>query len=258
MSSFKEINYLEEMREKTTEQFKKENFDKLLQLAAEPISEVQDNIKKFLESRDIDKAVGLQLDVIGRIVGISRYLDSFDLFEYFGFEGAVSAETFGSTENELGGFFKSLNSAAGGDYVLSDEAYRFFIKAQIIKNSTASTPNELLNFMSFLFGEDVKIYYKGGGATMQILFGRELDSFEKNLLFFYSNEQGYQSRFIIKTLGVGIKFGTFNQENFFAFSGVPNAKGLGKKKDSYGYDYGSDFSGPAIDKMGGTIATYLS
>lgn len=254
----KEIDFLESVRERNTEEFKdKTVIDKYLQLMTMPLQEAHEQIKKMLVVRDIDVAVGLQLDVIGRIVGINRLLNSFDLYEYFGFEGELNADTFGSVSNEEGGFFKSLNSAIGGDFLLSDEAYRFFIKAQVIKNSTASTPDQLLDFMSFLFGADTKVYYRGGGATMTILFGRELDSFERNILLFYNTEQGYRSRFIIKTLGVGVNFGTFDQNNFFAFQGFPNAKGFGELKDSYGYDYGNDFSGRSLESSGGKLATLL-
>lgn len=263
MAEITVFDFLESVRNRTTEQFKeKEVWDSYLQLMTAEIEQVQENIVKMLRARDIDVAVGVQLDIIGRIVGIPRLLASFELYEYFGFEGAIAAETFGSLSNEDGGFFRSLNSAVGGDYVLSDDAYRFFIKAQIVKNRTNSTPDELLDFMSFLFGEDTKIYYKGGGAKMTIFFGRELSDFEKNLLNFYVTNKGFSSRFIMKTLGVSLDFATFDQNRFFAFQGFPNARGFGTRNLSdsgFGRNFGSDWSTKfgSQSATGGILATQL-
>jgi hypothetical protein len=259
MSDLTKFDFLESVRNRTTDQFKdKPVWDKYLQLMSYELEEIQANVEKLLQARDIDVAVGVQLDVLGRIVGIPRTLKSFELYEYFGFDGAVAAETFGSLSNEDGGFFRSLNSAVGGDYVLTDNSYRFFIKAQIIKNAAKSTPEEVVKFMSFLFGDNTKIYYKGGDAKMTIFFGKELNSFEKNLLNFYSTTNGYSSRFIMKTIGVGIAFATFQPQNVFAFQGFPNAKGFASTVESFGDSWGDEWGGGTALELGGVFATSLT
>lgn len=257
---FNEIDHLGYTRENITEQFKnKAVIDKYLQLLFYQKQFIQSTIKDLVQSRSIDEAYGAQLDIIGEIVGQPRTLISFNILEYFAFLGYPNAQTFGDLDDpSIGGFFYSLGDPIGGDLVLTDEVYRYFIKAKIIKNNTASTPNDVIAFIVFLLGE-IPVYLRDGGAEITIFFGRDLSNFEQNLLNFISYDLGYGSRFILKTLGVRINLATYKQNAFFAFKGFPGAKGFGSLEGvGWDEDWGESwdgFSEPSGD--GGYFATYL-
>ena len=247
---YESIDYLTEARGRTTEQLKeKDVFDRYVQLLIAEQTEIQNAFKDLLQKRSIDEATGAQLDIIGRIVGQSRELISVDNFDFFGFAGAPKAGSFGTVGNpQIGSKFWSLGTPLAGNVLLDDETYRLFIKAKILKNQTASTPEEVLAFVNFLFGTEQSAIFEGQ-AEYTIMFGRVLSLFEQNLLNYITNSPGYPSRLIPKTVGVRINFGYFLAGQYFGFQGVPGALGFGDLSGTYGYGLGygigygaSDFS----------------
>lgn len=88
---------------------------------------------------DLDNAVGKQLDIIGRIVGINRKVPFAVPKNYFGFEGHLNSYPFGSKFNIVVSYpFRSKFEIPYSDGQLNDNDYRFFIKAKIIKNYATS------------------------------------------------------------------------------------------------------------------------
>lgn len=253
-------DYLTTAKDQITEQFKnKEILDLYLQLIIDQQYEIQQVFKDLLQKRSIDEATGAMLDIIGEIVGQPRELISVDLFDFFGFQGALKAGSYGDFGNpSIGSRWHDFGTPLGGNVLLDDETYRLFIKAKILKNNTASTPEEFLAFINFLFGTTTTAYLAEGDAEYTILFGRELTTFEQALLNYVSTSAGYPSRLIPKTVGVRVNFGYFLADNYFGFQGAPGAKGYGDLTGTYGYGLGyglaygdSDF---AITG-GGTYAT---
>lgn len=256
---FTEQDYLTEGRSRLGEQFKnKQIIDRFIQLLLDQQEQLQDVFKDLIQKRSIDEATGATLDLIGEIVGQPRELLSADLYSFFGFQGALKADTFGeSAQPVLGGRFYDFGTSLGGNVLLDDETYRLFIKAKILKNTTASTPEEFLAFINFLFGTEKTALFEGQ-AEYTVLFGRELSTFEQVLLNYVSNSQGYPSRLIPKTVGVRINFGYFQANNYFGFQGVPGAKGFSEFVGTFGWGLGygigygdSDFSSSG----GGYFAT---
>ena len=93
---FTEQEYLSEARSRTGEQFKnKEIIDRYIQLLIDQQTQIQSVFKDLIQKRSIDEATGATLDIIGEIVGQPRELISADLFNFFGFQGALKADTFG-------------------------------------------------------------------------------------------------------------------------------------------------------------------
>lgn len=90
---------------------------------------------------DIDKATGYRLDVIGRIVGLSRSVPAVIAKVFFGFEGHENSAGFKSKSKPgyMGAPFYSKFSPAYGDYQLGDNEYRRFLKVKIAKNATSGT-----------------------------------------------------------------------------------------------------------------------
>lgn len=226
---FLEEDFLGVARERITVQFEgKDIIDRYLQLLIEEQGKIQQVLKDLMQKRSIDEATGAQLDIIGEIVGQPRELISADLFDFFGFQGALKAGSYGDVNSpSLGARWYDFGTPLAGNVLLDDKTYRLFIKAKILKNNTASTPEEFIAFVNFLFGTDITAYLAEGTAEYTILFGRELTAFEQVLLNYVSNSQGYPSRLIPKTVGVRVNFGYFLANNYFGFQGAPGAKGYG-------------------------------
>jgi len=230
INEFEIVDYLEEARSRVTHQFKdKVVFDKYLQILISGQVEIQEAVRQVMQLRSIDTATGKQLDIIGEIVGQQRELIDADLIPYFAFLEYPEARTYGDlTDSSIGGYYSSVTEPITGNVLLNDEQYRQFIKAKIIKNITNVTPNQLLTFISFVFGVNVNNIIAEGSGEFTVLIGRNLNSFERALVTYYTEKDGYPSYFLPKPAGVRINTGSFDGENFFAFQGVPSAKGFGE------------------------------
>lgn len=247
-------DYLAVARSRVTEQFKTEDhpiFDKYLQILLTGKIELQEVFRQLMQERSIDTAIGAQLDIIGEIVGQPRELIDTALLTYFAYLGYPNAQSFGDlTNTSVGGPYRGVNDPLAGNTLLSDEQYRLFIKAKIIKNNTNATPNQILDFINFVFGSSSNQLIEEGDAAYTLMIGKELSDFEKVLLTYVSYASGYPSRFVPKPIGVRVNYGTYVSGGAFAFQGVPNAKGYGDLLSGtygygagYGLDYGdSDFT----------------
>jgi hypothetical protein len=226
---FTTVDYLSEARERVTEQFKdKSVFDKYLELLLYSQIEIQNTLKDLMQLRNIDTAVGAQLDVIGRIVGQERELIAADLYEFFGFVGALTAQPMGELGSSEGGIFYTFGTPLGGNRTLDDETYRKFIKAKIFKNVTASTPEEFISVVNLIFDTDTTYITEGAEAEFTVYFGRPLSNLDKALLDYISYNQAYPTRMLPKTIGVKMNFN---------FDGIPSGAG------GYGTGYGVSYGG---------------
>lgn len=215
ITPFYEEDYLGVARSRITEQFKdKEVIDRFLQLLIFAQTELQSVFKDLMQLRSLDTATGEQLNILGRIVGQDRVLLNSDLYDFFGFQGALKAGSMGTLEDaNVGSIFYSLGEPLGGNIELSDETYRLFIRAKILKNTTASTSEEFIRSINLIFGdssiiaiEDESPEYSG---NVLVLFGRPLSDFERGLLNYTDNSSGYASGLIPKTIGVNVRYGEY-------------------------------------------------
>ena len=253
-------DYLSIARSRVTEQFKTESapvFDKYLQLLLGGKIELQEVFRQLMQERSIDTAVGAQLDIIGDIVGQPRELIDTALLVFFAFQGYPNAQSFGDLDNTaLGGPYRGVNDPIAGNTLLTDDQYRLFIKAKIIKNNTNATPNQILEFINFVFGSNHNQLIEEGDAAYTLLIGKELSDFERVLLTYVSYSSGYPSRFVPKPIGVRVNYGTFISGDAFAFQGVPGAKGYGDLTTiaaigGYGSSYGLVYGGVDSIVVGG-------
>ena len=97
---------------------------------------LEDVFCDLLEQRWIDTASGINLDILGSIVGQTRsMIDSSDI-DYFGFNNYVLSNPFSSYNDvSLGGSLISIFTPETGFRSLNDEEYRLFIKSRIYRNS---------------------------------------------------------------------------------------------------------------------------
>lgn len=263
VNEFDTVPYIEEARERVTYQFTdKPVFDKYLQLLILGQVEIQEALKQVMQLRSIDTARGAQLDIIGEIVGQDRELLNANLFDYFGFMGALNAQSFGDLNNPAGGRFYSYGDPFSGNILLDDETYRLFIRVKILKNITNATPEEFLYFLKFVFNVPTSQITSDGGGEFTVLIGKELSAFERTLLtYYYEQPNGSRYYFVPKPAGVRVNFGQYPGNNFFAFQGVPNAQGFGEappalSDGSYDYDGSVRYRTKQNDtNVGGILAT---
>jgi hypothetical protein len=93
-------------------------------------------IDSFSEEFDLDNATGDRLDIIGRIVGISRTIPFIVPKIAFGFDENTSARGFDDKFLQVAdrATFQGKFERTYTDLQLDDSAYRFFIRAKISKN----------------------------------------------------------------------------------------------------------------------------
>ena len=88
-----------------------------------------ESIYDVYQGRFLETAIGAQLDVIGVILQQSRSISIPN--DYFGFDGAVGANSFGTvTDSTIGGVFKSIYNLGYTVAPLDDVAYRKLLKAR--------------------------------------------------------------------------------------------------------------------------------
>jgi hypothetical protein len=136
-------------------------------------------VKDVLNGFDIDTAVGAQLDIIGKYVGVPRLIgdpierpyynfsDSDGTLRTNGFQDSTDASQNANVIWYQSRFFGNSNTA------LSDDAYRLVIKLQIILNSNDSTIASIKTYLNtFLPGlvavadnEDMTLTYTLGARS---------------------------------------------------------------------------------------------
>lgn len=225
LNQFERDDYLNVARDRITEQFKgKVVIDKYLQLLLSGKGDLQDAVQQVQTLRSIDTAVGAQLDVIGVIVGRPRGLVSAEIFNYFGFQGASQAGSFGSaTDPTVGAPWYSLGAPLGLSRPPSDEEYRLILKAKIIKNRTLSRPEDVIEAYKFLFGASKVLITELGNAEVRIGIGKILTSVERGLLF----DLAGAGALLPKTVGVEYTYTEFQADRVFATQGFPGGMGTG-------------------------------
>lgn len=229
LNEFTIKDYLQEIRSRVTFSFEESIvFDKYLQLLTSPAIELQEVLRQLMQERSIDTAIGKQLDIIGEIVGQPRELIDANFIPFFGFEGAFEAQSYGDINNpSIGGFYWDFEQSLTGNVLLNDDQYRLFIKAKILKNITRATPEDVIKFITFVFGANkVQITTDEFAEQALILVSDDMNQFEVALLKYFV-EHRYKSYFVPKSLGIGYKFGGIPSSDYFAFVGVPGGKGYG-------------------------------
>lgn len=208
------------------------NYIKSLLVEADTLEQVFQDI---IDKRWIDTAEGINLDIIGSIVGQPRELIDATVLFYFGFLTSPGALSFGTiSDPSVGGRFRSVSESTTGSRQLTDDEYRFFIKARIVKNSIIPTLPETTAFFRFLFNVEQVIIIDGNMRyTVQI--GRLLTENEKVFLL--------NTDLIPKVAGVNGSYQEYESAIAFGFGGVPNSLGFGS------------VSNPAI---GGKFASIIS
>ena len=190
-----------------------------------------DFIENFGFNFDIDNATETVLDLIGRIVGLSRQVDSVTPIVFFGFANNTSAKGFASKFNTSFGS-APLSSKFTPNYTayqLQDPEYRKFLKIKIAKNTCSP-----------FLASDAKI------SLQQVVFDAfdgeayVVDNKDQTLSLYISPNVSVEDVRLITNLGILPKPITFNYKEIiqatpgatFGFKNNANAKGFASKFDT--------------------------
>jgi hypothetical protein len=117
-----------------------------------------------LNGYNVDTAVGVQLDVIGKYVGIDRFYYNYELTDdFFGFADAYDI---GGTSANIVGFDDAFSPDKEGLYLdafdivsnklrLNDDAYRVLIKLRIIQNHSTHDTDSISSSLFQFFGDSI-------------------------------------------------------------------------------------------------------
>ena len=122
----------------------------ITRVIGKPIAEA---IRIIREMYNIDKMEGAQLDIIGRIVGVSRK---------FTYEAVVNQAWYApdGLGAEYGAFSDAMYASAivNAESNMSDELYRLVLKARIVRNNNGATYEDILRGMHTLFPSLTNVY----------------------------------------------------------------------------------------------------
>lgn len=122
---------------------------------------------------DLENAMGHQLDLVGKHIGISRIINAAILRKFFGFQGSEQALAFG-----IGEWYRKRSPLA--DSVrLDDEDYRFLLKCQVAKNYQRTTIYGVNQSLTTLFGQGASIVSHHNLTATVSVSRKQLNSFKE-------------------------------------------------------------------------------
>ena len=153
----------------------KPNASAEIQAIIKPFSDVFDLYNDLENVFDLDLAVGKQLDIIGKIVGLSRTVPLAIPKKYFGFDDDTNTYPYSEIFDSIVTYpFKELYEEEYTDLQLNDEDYRFFLKAKIAKNFAKSNILEIEEIISFLFDNLAEVI-DGYNMTLTVQVDASID-----------------------------------------------------------------------------------
>lgn len=263
VTPFEVKDYLTIARGRVTEQFKdKDVFDRYIQLLIYGSQQLQEVIKDLIQKRSIDTAEGVNLDIIGKIVGLERGSLPAEVWNtaYFGFIEDTDALSFDDLDSPISdaGVFFDLANETEGNVLWDDITYRLFLKARIFANCSNGTPEELITATKSILNVTSVDIIELGDAHMLLGFNRILNNVEKYIL----QGLGEQQALLPIPIGVSVEY-IESPEDFFGFEETSGALGFSDLVEgtyagygeSYGAFYGAGGSSGTTPVGGGTFAS---
>lgn len=173
----------------TSEHSDKPNFMAVVTALCQPFVDELSTLNSLPAAYDIDIAIGVQLDDVGRWVGISRNIQT-PLNVYFSFDTA-------GLGFDQGTWFGPFD-ATSGLTTLPDDSYRTLLYAKIGNNQWDGTVPNAYTFLNKVLGADNAVIQDNGDMSM--LFGY-MGAVPLNAVTISLLENGYLD---VKPVGVRI------------------------------------------------------
>lgn len=202
-------------------------------------AELEAIFQKVAEQVDIDLAEGVNLDVIGEIVGISRIIPASVQLAFFGFQDNAAALNFGEEGSQgIGARFYDEGEPYLATSVLNDPEFRLLIRAKIVKNHALGTNEDVIAGLAYLFGGGMAIQVAVediGGMAIQVAVGRPLTYLEKVLI----------TNLDVLPRPAGVRISqrvTYSTTSYFGFDGQSSALSFGEEgQPSVGGQFAEEF-----------------
>lgn len=120
---------------------------------------------KIRDAYNLDTAVGKQLDIIGKYVGIDRFYKDDELFDFFAYTDYSEADPdaqqkYGFTDYSVDAAptqngTLTYNSVVSKNFRLNDDDYRTIIKLRIIQNHSNHSHKSIDDSMFAFFGDTI-------------------------------------------------------------------------------------------------------
>lgn len=202
-------------------------------------AELEAVLQKVAEQVDIDLAEGVNLDVIGEIVGISRIIPASVQLAFFGFQDNAAALNFGEEGSQgIGARFYDDGEPYLATSVLNDPEFRLLIRAKIVKNHALGTNEDVIAGLAYLFGGGMAIQVAVediGGMAIQVAVGRPLTYLEKVLI----------TNLDVLPRPAGVRISqrvTYSTTSYFGFDGQSSALSFSEEgQPSVGGQFAEEF-----------------
>lgn len=181
---------------------------------------------------NVETAVGVGLDVWGKIVNVSRELQIATNQAYFGFDEAYSAATSTTGVQPFNQAPMYDGPLATSTYTLADDAYRKLIMVKALANITDCTSQSLNKLLRYLFSGEGRCYVVDtGGMQVRYVFEFTLTDVEQAIML-NSGAVPRSAGVLVSVMQISpsTTFGfaeaglqPFGQGVFFSSSGLQNA-----------------------------------
>lgn len=131
-----------------------------------PMNAISSSLEQLTRALDLDSAQGARLDLIGSIVGASRYMPQGITLAYFGFVTQASGRGFGQARMYHDG------EALAQSYTAGDEEYRILIKTKIALNNGHGTAKEIEDAARYAFRAPTASARDAGPGHVELWIGR--------------------------------------------------------------------------------------
>lgn len=146
-----------------------DKFRAFVTATVEPLIDLQ-TVFLNISDIDLDTAKGIKLDLIARLVGAPAYIPRAIPQQYFGYEGQEMSDGFGELDDpEAGGFWREMGQQSNLDWNLPASILRKSVLAQIAKNKSKCTPNDIIKVAKIILGNDVEFKYLDGQMVIILL-----------------------------------------------------------------------------------------
>lgn len=198
------IDYVQENKEIQPSMFRhSELFNLLIECIFKPYEDQQEQLLWLKDNiLNLDAAEMWHLDFLGNLVGQSRFLVSFNIEPYFGFDGSYQSDTFGTVNDpSVGGYWYSYNSYDKSTARrLNDDEYRRVIKARLIYIHSNCISNDLIEVINLLTDTTTARVQKPKHGVIEI---EAIDT--SGLLTYFMDRIDLQDNILPVTAGVSVR-----------------------------------------------------
>lgn len=163
------------------------------------VDELVKAIEDTINLRYLADAFGQQLDVNGEIVGMARIIPGAAALGYFGFydETLAARPSIGDVAYpSVGGVYRSDGDRTSTDFRMNDVQYKQAIYAKILKNDSACTVDDVIEWIDLMVGYPVDTEIVEGTNTGAIFIHEELPQVARTTLGLFMN--------FMKPVGTGL------------------------------------------------------